>query len=32
VGEAGLVLLFAVFWIAQTVQRWDDVDPAILAR
>jgi hypothetical protein len=32
VGEAGLVLLFAAFWTAQTVQRWADVDPAVRVR
>ncbi|UUT35629.1 hypothetical protein [Microbacterium elymi] len=32
VGESGLVVLFAVFWIAQTVQKWDEVDPSLRAR
>ena len=30
VGEALLVVFFAVFWIAQTVQKWDEIDPSIL--
>lgn len=29
-GEIGLIALFAVFWIAQTVQKWDETDPSIL--
>ncbi|WP_417562391.1 hypothetical protein [Microbacterium sp.] len=29
-GEVGLIALFAVFWIAQTVQKWDETDPSIL--
>ena len=29
-GEAGLVALFAVFWIAQTAQKWDEADPSIV--
>lgn len=31
VGEALAVLLFAAFWILQTVQLWDDADPAVSA-
>jgi hypothetical protein len=31
VGELAVVLLFAAFWIAQTVQSWNEVDPAIIA-
>ncbi len=30
VGEALLVLFFAVFWLAQTVQKWDETNPSIL--
>lgn len=30
IGEAGLVGLFAVFWIAQTVHKWDDADAAVV--
>lgn len=29
-GELGLVAFFAVFWIAQTAQKWDETDPSIL--
>lgn len=32
VGEIGLVASFAVFWVAQTVQFWDEVDPRVIAR
>jgi hypothetical protein len=31
VGELAVVGLFALFWIAQTAQYWDEIDPAILA-
>lgn len=31
VGEVGLVALFAVYWLAQTAQRWNEVDPALMA-
>ncbi len=29
-GELAVVVLFAVYWVAQTVQFWDDANPAIL--
>ncbi|MBM3717016.1 MAG: hypothetical protein FJW64_15045 [Actinobacteria bacterium] len=29
VGEAAALLLFLVFWIVQTVELWDDVDPRL---
>ena len=32
VGELGVIGFFAVFWIAQTVQKWDDVDPSLVGR
>lgn len=32
VGELGVIGFFAVFWVAQTVQKWDDVDPSLVAR
>jgi len=31
-GEAALVIFFAGFWIAQTVQKWDETNPAILPK
>jgi hypothetical protein len=31
VGEVGLICLFAVFWLAQTAQKWDEADPSLLA-
>lgn len=31
VGEAVALALFAVFWIVQTVELWDEVDPSIRA-
>lgn len=30
VGEAIALILFSVFWLAQTIERWDEVDPGIL--
>lgn len=30
VGEAIALALFLVFWLAQTVERWNEVDPGIL--
>jgi hypothetical protein len=30
VGEVAALALFAMFWVAQTVQKWDEVDPAIM--
>jgi hypothetical protein len=30
VGEAIALALFSVFWLAQTIQRWNEVDPGIL--
>jgi len=30
-GETIAIALFAVFWIAQTVQKWNEVDPGIRA-
>ncbi|GAA3767126.1 hypothetical protein GCM10022240_19400 [Microbacterium kribbense] len=30
IGEAVLIVLFGAFWIAQTVQKWNEVDPALL--
>ncbi|WP_036283319.1 hypothetical protein [Microbacterium luticocti] len=32
VGEAALIVLFAVYWLAQTVQKWGEVDPSLLPR
>jgi FtsH-binding integral membrane protein len=29
VGEAVALALFVVFWVLQSVQRWDDPDPAV---
>lgn len=29
-GEALLILFFAVFWLAQTIQKWDETNPSIL--
>ncbi len=29
VGEVALLLLFAAFWIAETVRTWDDPNPSI---
>ena len=29
-GELAVVVLFAVYWVAQTAQFWDDANPAIL--
>ncbi|MEX0151049.1 hypothetical protein [Microbacterium sp. LMI1-1-1.1] len=29
VGEAAALLLFLVFWVVQTVELWDDVDPRL---
>ncbi|QAY58626.1 hypothetical protein ET475_00470 [Microbacterium protaetiae] len=31
VGEVGLIAFFAAFWIAQTAQKWNEVDPSLLA-
>ncbi|KEP74077.1 hypothetical protein HR12_22050 [Microbacterium sp. SUBG005] len=31
VGEAVALALFAVFWIVQTIELWDEVDPSIRA-
>jgi hypothetical protein len=31
-GEGGLVVSFAVFWMAQTVQKWRETDPALVGR
>lgn len=31
IGELVVVGLFLVFWVAQTVQKWDEVDPSIIA-
>lgn len=30
-GESVALALFAVFWIVQTVELWDEVDPSIAA-
>jgi hypothetical protein len=30
VGEAVALVLFLVFWLAQTIERWNEVDPGIL--
>ncbi|HET8927273.1 MAG TPA: hypothetical protein VFN24_05520 [Microbacterium sp.] len=30
IGEALLVLFFTVFWLAQTIQKWDETNPSIL--
>lgn len=30
VGEVVALVLFLVFWLAQTIERWDEVDPGIL--
>jgi len=32
VGEIGVIGFFAVFWVAQTVQKWNEVDPSLVAR
>jgi len=29
-GESGLIVAFAVFWVAQTVQKWAETDPAVV--
>lgn len=30
IGEAIALALFAMFWVAQTVQNWDDVNPTLI--
>lgn len=30
-GEAVALALFAIFWVVQTVEMWDDIDPALLS-
>jgi len=29
-GEIGVIGFFAVFWIAQTVQKWNEIDPSLV--
>jgi hypothetical protein len=29
VGEAIALTLFAVFWVVQSIEKWDDSDPSI---
>ncbi|MEO8907890.1 MAG: hypothetical protein ABI310_07395 [Microbacteriaceae bacterium] len=31
VGEIALLVFFAVFWLAQTAQKWNELDPAVAA-
>jgi len=31
VGEAIALLLFLVFWVLQSLEKWDDADPSVLA-
>ena len=31
IGESGLIAFFAVFWIAQTAQKWNEIDPSLVA-
>lgn len=30
IGEAIALAVFAMFWLAQTVQKWDEVDPSLI--